>query len=168
MCSGSDCFVRLWCDCWCVGFVCVCETVGCDCLGSVVIYEFYQFYCWWVVEWLSQLCCVVSVFAVIICVMRFLAFFWWFCRFLWFGEFAAVCAFVRSCSPPVCCDCRFIYRRWCLGHQGLVFVGGEQNKKKLALDWDEVQWQPVGSCDSLCWARKFLDKNKNKNKNKRL
>jgi len=49
----------------------------------------------------------------------------------------AVCALF--CSPPlVCCDCRFIYRRWCLGHQGLVFVGGEQNKKNWL--WIEMRY----------------------------
>jgi len=64
--------------------------------------------------------------------------FWLFCRFIC----GCVVLFVRSCSffwlfvplcvsSSVCCDCRFIYRRWCLGHQGLGFVGGEQNKKKI-------------------------------------
>jgi len=73
-----------------------------------------------------------------------------FCRFMYF-DWEVCDRVVCFCSCQdcgllcvflflyVCCDCRFIYRRWCLGHQGLVFVGGEQNEA----------WQPV---DSLCWA----------------
>ena len=70
------------------GFSFVCVRNGCVrgdlsllCVwDSVVIYEIYRFYCWWIVEWLSRLCCVVSVFVLLFAV------FFVFCRFIYREE----------------------------------------------------------------------------------